>query len=106
MFVWTLALVLLFGSSCLAQQDPVPTAENSLLQNMSFHVSLTRDLSSSKAKVGDSIQLNYFGEVKDRSDKVLLNSKARFHGRVTEVAKHTKHSPEARLAILVDHAEF
>jgi hypothetical protein len=104
MFVSRLVLALTLATRCLAQQGQAPSI--SFLDTMPFHVSLARDLSSAKAKVGDTVELKYFGEIKDRSGDVLLSSKARFYGKVTDVSKYTKQQPEARLAFIVDRIEF
>ena len=97
----------LFGFLCvglLSAQD-ISAIEQRYLTLMPFNVSLTRDLSSAKANVGDPIELRYFGEIKDGSGRVLMGQKTKFFGKVTDVAKSGKHTPEARLGIVVDHVE-
>lgn len=70
-----------------------------------LQVSLVRDLSSSKARAGDIIELNFSGEMRDAFGTVLLNRKTKFYGHVSDAAKRDKQQPEARLGIIVDRAE-
>ena len=84
-----------------AQEQPVPP----LFEGMPLSVSLTHDLGTYKAKVGDRVELVFSGEVKDKNGNVLLQRKSKITGRVTDVAKRDKQHPEARLAILLDRAD-
>lgn len=98
-----LAVLLLALSCCVvtAQQQ----AASSLISGVPLNVSLTHDLSTYKAKIGDRIDLVFSGEVKDKDGRVLLNRKSRIIGHVTDVAKRDKQHAEARLAILIDRAD-
>jgi hypothetical protein len=98
------ALILATGTPTLVAQQPTPADFEAALQ-MPLRVELVRDLNSSKAHVGDIIELKYFGELKSGSGVLMLNEKAKLYGRVSDVAKRDKEQP-ARLGIVVERAEF
>ena len=97
------AVLLLAMLACMVTAQEQPASP--ILEAMPLSVSLTHDLSTYKAKLGDRIELIFSGEVKDKTGRVLLNRKSRITGHVTDVAKRDKQHPEARLAILVDRAD-
>jgi hypothetical protein len=103
---YVLSTILLFVVTAFAQQSAPRASNNEIVLRMPSNVAFVHDVSSSKARAGDVVQLKYFGELRDASGVVVLNEKARLYARISDVSKRDKQQTEARLGIIIERAEF
>lgn len=101
MFVHWLLLALLMPLQAANPADKPATIPDGLL----FNCWIRRDLSTTKSKVGDPVELEVVNDVTDAAGKLVLPARAKLTGTVTMVQKRSGNE-QPGLAIRVTEAHW
>lgn len=67
---------------------------------------LRTSIDAKDGKVGKEIELSVSDDVRDETGKILIPKQAKLTGHVTEAVPWTKTSPESKISIVVERAEW
>jgi len=91
------------GAYC---QNQAPSTAATVPDRTVIPAVLRTSIDAKDGKVGKEIELLVSDDVRDESGKVLIPKQAKLIGHVTEAVPWTKNSPESKISIVVERAEW
>jgi len=93
--------IVLSVTPVLAQSKPETIPGRTVIQAV-----LRTSIDAKDVKLGKDLELAVTDDVRDSSGNILIPKQAKLTGRVTEAVQWMKDSPESRLSIIVEKAEW
>ncbi len=93
--------IVLSVTPVLAQSKPETIPDRTVIPAV-----LKTSVDAKDVKLGKDLELAVTDDVRDGSGKILIPKQAKLTGRVTEAVQWMKDSPESRLSIIVEKADW
>lgn len=93
--------IVLSVTPVLAQSKPETIPDRTVISAV-----LKTSIDAKDVRLGKDLELAVTDDVRDSSGKILIPKQAKLTGRVTEAVQWMKDSPESRLSIIVERAEW